>query len=93
VTHIFDRWNVAMKTGGRAMAQTNWLTPFAQIGREIRLDLRMSVRELLPFSLERGRRRSDIPVLPEQRIDDAGIVAQRKAEAVLQSVRHGAVRR
>lgn len=37
--------------------------------------------------------RHDPPALPEVRVDDAETVAQRKAEALIRSVRHGAVRR
>jgi hypothetical protein len=93
VTHIFGRWNAAMEYGGRAMVQTNWLTPFAQIGRELRIELRMSWQGSRLASLAPGSRKQDIPLLPEQRIVDDHIVAQHKAELFLQSVRHGAVRR
>ena len=75
------------------MAQTNWLTPFARSGREIRIELRMSLQVSRLASLGRRDRTPDAPVLPEQRIEDAQIVARRNAENFLQSVRHGAVRR
>ena len=75
------------------MAQTNWLTPFAQIGREIRIELRMSLQESRLASLVRRERTPDIPLLPEQRFEDRHIADRRKAENLLQSVRHGAVRR
>ncbi len=75
------------------MVQSNWLAPFAQIGREIRIELRMSLQESRLAALGRRDRPPDAPVLPEQRIDDEQIVERRKAELFLQSVRHGAVRR
>jgi hypothetical protein len=75
------------------MVQTNWLAPFAQIGRELRIELHMALQELRLTALHRAPRRPDTPILPEQRLDDERIVAQRKAENLLQSVRHGAVRR
>jgi hypothetical protein len=74
------------------MVQSNWLVPFAQIGREIRIELRMSLQESRLASLGRRNRSPDAPLLPEQRIDDKRIVELRKAENLLQSVRHGAVR-
>ena len=75
------------------MVQTNWLAPFAQIGREIRIELRMSFAESRFAALGRHKRIPDIPLLPEQRFEDRHIADRRKTENLLQSVRHGAVRR
>lgn len=75
------------------MVQTSWFAPFTQIGRELRIALRMSLRESRFAELVYRARPTNAPILPEQRVDDERIVAQRKAEVILQSVRHGAVRR
>ena len=76
------------------MVQLHWLTPFAQVVREIRIELHISFQEsrLAPLA-RRMRASSDTSTLPEQRIDDERIIGQRKADAFLQSVRYGAVRR
>ena len=75
------------------MVQSSWLAPFALIGREFRIELRLSLQECRLSGLGHRLRAPAIPYLPEQRVDDLGIVEQRKAETFLQSVRHGAVRR
>jgi len=75
------------------MVQSSWLTPFAQIGRQFRIELRHSFQDSRFATLGHRLRAPTIPYLPEQRVDDLGIVEQRKAETFLQSVRHGAVRR
>ncbi len=72
------------------MVRTNWFNPFVQVGREIGIELRMSFHE---SRLGSSIRTPGPLVLPEQRGDDRQMVEQRKAELVLQSVRHGAVRR
>lgn len=71
------------------MVLTNWFIPFVQVSREIGIELRRSFHESRLGSV----RTPGPPMLPEQRSDDRQIVEQRKAEALLQSVRHGAVRR
>lgn len=75
------------------MVQSNWLTPFAQVSRELGFELRLAFRESRLASFGKRDRMPAPPILPEQRIDDLQIVQQRKADAFLQSVRHGAVRR
>lgn len=73
------------------MVQAEWFAPFAQVGRQIRVELR--------FPFPRGRlatfghrRPPETPVVPEQRLDNWQVAGQRKAELFLQSVHHGAVR-
>jgi hypothetical protein len=74
------------------MVATEFLTPLVQIGREIRIEVAMSVADS-PMG-QWQRRASEPPaLLPEQRIDDMSVIERRKAEALLQSVRTGAVRR
>ncbi len=75
------------------MVRTTWFVPFRLVGQEIRYELRQSVQEsrLAPFV--RGRDETKAITLPEQRVEDASAVQQRKAELLLTSVRHGAVRR
>lgn len=74
------------------MAPAHLLNPVLQIGREIRIELATIVG-----SGRLGRfqhqMRAEPGLLPEQRTDDRLMIERRKAEAVLQSVRHGAVRR
>ncbi len=72
------------------MVRTNWFNPFVLVGREIGIELRMSFQE---SRLGRGGRTSIPPILAEQRGDDRQMVELRKAQVVLQSLRHGAVRR
>ncbi len=74
------------------MASATFLTPFVQIGRELRFELAALIGA---GPLERFQHRGqDGPaLLPEQRPDDRVAIEQRKADALLQSVRHGAVRR
>lgn len=75
------------------MVQESWLAPFAQVGQEIRIELRTSFRESRLAALGHRMRTPDVPLLPEQRVEDRQIANQRKAENLLQSVRLGAVRR
>jgi hypothetical protein len=75
------------------MVQESWLTPFAQVGQEIRIEIRTSFHESRLAALGHRFRLSDVPLLPEQRIEDRYTADQRKAENLLQSVRLGAVRR
>ncbi len=75
------------------MVLTSLFAPFAQLGQELRIELRMSLLENRIAALGHRGRTPYIPLLPEQRVDDLHIVEQRKAETFLQSVRHGAVRR
>jgi hypothetical protein len=53
----------------------------------------MSFQESRLAALGRRVRTPEVPLLPEQRIDDQQLVARCEAERFLQSVRHGAVRR
>lgn len=75
------------------MVYTGWLVPLKHLGREIRIELQMSSLNGWLAPLARMARPDAPPVLPEQRIDDDAIVARRKSEQLLASVRHGAVRR
>jgi len=74
------------------MVATEFLSPLFQIGREIRIEVAMSVAA---SPLGHLQRRSSKPpaLLPEQRIEVASAIERRKAEALLYSVRMGAVRR
>jgi hypothetical protein len=74
------------------MVATEFLSPLIQIGREIRIEVAMSVAA---SPLGHWQRRASEPpaLLPEQRLDDRSAVERRKAEALLQSVRTGSVRR
>jgi hypothetical protein len=74
------------------MAPAYLLAPVLQIGREIRFELAAvigasRIGRVPPPLHDRST------LLPEQRTDDRQTVERRKAEAVLDSVRHGAVRR
>jgi hypothetical protein len=75
------------------MVQSSWLIPFIQVGRELRIELHASFPQIRTAQLILRARRPSAPVLPDQRIDDEHIVARRKADALLSSVRLGAVRR
>ena len=74
------------------MIATELLNPFVQIGREIRIEVAVI---LAASPLGDWQRRVSKPpaLLPEQRVDDLSAIEQRKAEALLQSIRNGAVRR
>lgn len=74
------------------MVFTDFFTPVTQIGRELRIELAMVLGTVRIGSLQR-RPHELVPPLPEQRVDDAEIVRLRKAEAFLDTVRTGAVRR
>ena len=74
------------------MVFTEFFTPVMQIGRELRIELALMLGTVRIGSLQR-RPHAPIPPLPEQRVDDAQILQLRKAEAFLDTVRIGAVRR
>lgn len=73
------------------MVATGFLNPLVQIGREIRVEIAMVIAAS-PLG-DWQRRASEPPALPEQRVDDVAAIEQRKARALLQSMRLGAVRR
>lgn len=75
------------------MVRTTWFVPFRLVGREIRIELQRSLEESRLAPLTRSSSTPAIVTLPEQRVEDERLVQQRKAELLLQSVRHGAVRR
>lgn len=75
------------------MVATGFLTPIIHIGRELRIELGLVFTASRFGQLERRRGNGAPPALPELRVDDAQIAAQRKAEALLTAVRNGAVRR
>jgi hypothetical protein len=75
------------------MVATGLLDPVVRAGQEIRIEFG-GILDAGPLrQIRRRLQRGEPPAMPELRIDDAQIVMQRKAEALLQSVRHGAVRR
>lgn len=75
------------------MVQASWKIPVTQVGRELRIELRATFRESRLADAWARLRPADVPTLPDQRIDDERILAQRKAGNLLESVRLGAVRR
>ncbi|MEZ4504734.1 MAG: hypothetical protein R2848_02460 [Thermomicrobiales bacterium] len=75
------------------MVRNSWFSPFQQVGNEIRIELRVSFEESRFAGLVRRISPVNVSLLPEQRADDWPIIDRRKAEALLRSVRHGAVRR
>ena len=75
------------------MVATGVLTPVVRAGQEIRIELGLVFGECRLSSIRQRLNKSTPPTLPEQRVDDEHIIEQRKAEAFLQTVRHGAVRR
>lgn len=74
------------------MAPAHLLTPVLHIGREIRFEL-AAVIGASRIGRFQPPLHDEPALLPEQRADDLSTIERRKAEAVLQSVRHGAVRR
>lgn len=75
------------------MVQASWIAPVAQVGRELRIELRATYRESRIAAFVQRVRPAAVPVLPDQRLEDEHTFAQRKADNQLQSVRLGAVRR
>jgi hypothetical protein len=75
------------------MVATGLLNPVIRAGQEIWIELGLILGASPLGELRQRLHKSDPPELPELRIDDEQIVAQRKVEAFLQTVRHGAVRR
>lgn len=66
--------------------------PLALIGRELHIEL-VAVLGSGRLGTTRLQSKSTPQVLPEQRVEDTAILEVRKADTLLQMVRHGAVRR
>lgn len=75
------------------MVQATFVTPFRQVGDELLIELSLVFQESPFASLGRRWRSPQIPLLPEQRVEDEHVLGLRKSELFLQTVRHGAVRR
>lgn len=74
------------------MVLATFVTPVVQVGREIRIELTTILGAGRVAQISQ-RMRYPAPLLPEQRPDDRELIELRKAEALLRSVRNGAVRR